>query len=60
VTYPSGYDPSVTVFRRYRIRGRPTTVFIDAHGTIRGIHAGELREPDLHELLHRYLGIDAT
>ncbi len=60
VTYPSGYDPSDAVFRRYRLRGRPTTVFIDAHGTIRGIHAGELREPDLHELLHRYLGIDAT
>jgi cytochrome c biogenesis protein CcmG/thiol:disulfide interchange protein DsbE len=60
VTYPSGYDPKDAVFRQYRLRGRPTTVFIDADGTIKGIHAGELKEADLHDLLRRYLGIDAT
>jgi cytochrome c biogenesis protein CcmG/thiol:disulfide interchange protein DsbE len=60
VSYPSGYDPKDAVFREYRLRGRPTTVFIDAAGTIKGVHAGELREADLHDLLHRYLGIDAT
>jgi cytochrome c biogenesis protein CcmG/thiol:disulfide interchange protein DsbE len=60
VTYPSGYDPKDAVFRQYRLRGRPTTVFIDADGTIKGIHAGELKEADLHDLLRRYLGIDTT
>lgn len=60
VTYPSGYDPKDEVFRRYRLRGRPTTVFIDAAGHIKGIHAGELKADDLHDLLHRYLGVDVT
>jgi hypothetical protein len=57
VTYPSGYDPRDDVFRRYRLRGRPTTVFIDAAGRIKGTHAGELDSGDLTELLDRYLGI---
>jgi cytochrome c biogenesis protein CcmG/thiol:disulfide interchange protein DsbE len=60
VTYPSGYDPKDAVFREYRLRGRPTTVFIDAAGTIKGVHAGELKQADLHDLLRRYLGIEAA
>jgi len=60
VTYRSGYDPDDAVFRRYRLRGRPTTVFIDAAGRIKGIHAGELKAGDLTDLLRRYLGVEST
>ena len=59
VTYPSGYDPDDTVYRRYRLVGRPTTVFIDADGRIRGVHAGELRGDELDRLLADHLGIEA-
>ena len=59
VTYPSGYDPGDDVYRRYRLVGRPTTVFIGADRRIRGVHAGELRGTELDELLARHLGVEA-
>lgn len=59
VTYPSGYDPSDDVYRDYRLVGRPTTVFIDAGGRIRGVHAGELRGDQLDRLLAEHLGVRA-
>ena len=57
VTYPSGYDPGDDVYRKYRLVGRPTTVFIGADGRIRGVHAGELRGDDLDRLLAEHLGV---
>lgn len=57
VTYPSGYDPDDDVYRDYRLVGRPTTVFVDARGRIRGVHAGELRGDELDELLAEHLGV---
>ena len=34
VTYPSGYDPDGTLDGSYRLRGMPTSVFIDAKGRV--------------------------
>lgn len=59
VSYPSGYDPKDEVYRAYRLVGRPTTVFIDAGGRIRGVHAGELDEPALRAKLAEFLGVEA-
>jgi hypothetical protein len=57
VTYPSGYDPDDAVYRRYRLVGRPTTVFIGPDGRIRGVHAGELRGDELDRLMAEHLGV---
>src|SRR5438270_2200235 len=34
VTYPSAYDPDGTLDGPYRLRGMPTSVFIDARGRV--------------------------
>jgi thiol-disulfide isomerase/thioredoxin len=34
VTYPSAYDPDGTLDGSYRLRGMPTSVFIDAQGRV--------------------------
>jgi cytochrome c biogenesis protein CcmG/thiol:disulfide interchange protein DsbE len=34
VTYPSAYDPDGTLDEAYRLRGMPTSVFIDARGRV--------------------------
>lgn len=57
VTYPSGYDPTDAVHRRYRLVGRPTTVLVDPGGRILAVHAGELQESELRDLVERHFGI---
>ena len=42
VGYPAGFDPGDTVATRYRLAGTPTTIFIDARGTIVGRVEGPL------------------
>jgi cytochrome c biogenesis protein CcmG, thiol:disulfide interchange protein DsbE len=44
-------DTSADVLRRYRVRGLPTTLFIDAEGIIRGIKVGELLPFEAPQLL---------
>lgn len=57
VTYPSGYDPADAVHRRYRLFGRPNTVFITRDGKVASVHLGELTEPELLGLIRRHLGV---
>jgi peroxiredoxin len=51
LTFPLLLDPGGEVQELYRIRGYPTTFFVDAEGVIRAQHIGVLRE----ERLRRYL-----
>lgn len=56
VTYPSGYDPTDAVHRRFRLVGRPNTVLITARGRVATVHVGELTEPELLASIRRHLG----
>lgn len=51
ITYPAGYDPDGDVARRYRLRGLPATVFLDARGRIAGTLMGQLDEAELGRYL---------
>ena len=51
VTFPAGYDPDRAVATRYRLRGMPTTVFVDAAGRIDAVHQGELTAAELDRRL---------
>jgi len=42
ITYPAGYDPRGEIAAKYRIRGLPATVFIDARGRVTELHQGAL------------------
>lgn len=42
LTYPFVLDPNGEVVRQYRVRGVPTSYFLDANGVIRAIQPGEL------------------
>jgi thiol-disulfide isomerase/thioredoxin len=44
-------DPGGVVQELYRVRGYPTTFFVDADGIIRVLHIGEMSE----EILDQYL-----
>jgi cytochrome c biogenesis protein CcmG/thiol:disulfide interchange protein DsbE len=47
VTYRSTYDPNATLDGPYRLRGTPTSVFIDADGRIRDQVTGPLTKAQL-------------
>ncbi len=51
VPYPAGYDPNGEMARRFRLRGLPSTVFIDSDGRIVGIAAGQLTQASLDGFL---------
>ena len=51
VTYPSVYDPDDTLYRRYKLVGRPVTVLIDPDGQVVASRAGEVDEDELLALL---------
>ena len=51
VPYPAGYDPDGEMARRFRLRGLPSTVFIDSDGRIVGIAAGQLTQTSLDGFL---------
>ena len=60
VTFPALLDdPSGPVAQRYGVRGIPQTVFVDAHGIVRGRIYGETSrralQPAIDDLLH---GVD--
>lgn len=44
-------DTTRDVVRDYRVRGMPTTFFIDADGIIQAVKVGEVRQAELTELL---------
>ena len=54
VSYPSVYDPDDTLYRRYKLVGRPVTVLIGADGEVVASRAGELDEDELIALLEQH------
>ncbi|MGH9268647.1 MAG: TlpA family protein disulfide reductase [Acidimicrobiales bacterium] len=57
ITYPSGYDPQGTVAFDFGLYGMPTTVFVDADGTILEQHTGELSRDALRATIERLFGV---
>jgi thiol-disulfide isomerase/thioredoxin len=51
LTYPILMDPGGEVQELYRMRGYPTSYFIDAEGVIRVVHIGSLSEEQVKEYL---------
>ena len=51
VTFPAGYDPDRAVATDYRLRGMPTTVFVDARGRVADVAHGRLSASDLDRRL---------
>lgn len=49
VAFPIALDNRGSVRRAYRIEAQPTTVFIDAGGTVRRVHAGLITRDELDE-----------
>jgi cytochrome c biogenesis protein CcmG/thiol:disulfide interchange protein DsbE len=56
VTFPAGYDPDRAVATDYRLRGMPTTVFVDASGRVADVAHGRLSAADLDRRLARLTG----
>jgi thiol-disulfide isomerase/thioredoxin len=56
VTYMLVVDDDGSFFRAVRARGMPTTLLVDADGTIVHRHAGPLDADGLRDLLSRHLG----
>jgi hypothetical protein len=56
--WPSAYDPQDRVFRAYRLRGRPVTVFLDSRGRVVRRHSGQLDADELRDLLREAYGDD--
>ncbi len=57
VTYDLGRDPSGDVLAELGGVNMPTTVFVDADGTIAGTHAGQLDEAELVASIADELGV---
>lgn len=55
VTYPLADDPDGALFQSFAGIGMPTTVLIDADGTVATVHAGALFADDLHALIEEHL-----
>ena len=53
VTFPAGYDPDKKVAGQYRLQGLPTTVFVDATGTVVGVEKGPLTAAELRRWTER-------
>lgn len=59
LSFPLLLDPGGEVQRMYRIRGYPTSVFVDEEGIVRVVHIGIMTEDQLDEALQE-LGIGAS
>lgn len=57
IAYPSGYDPQGTVAFSFGLYGMPTTVFVDADGTILEQRTGELTRDELRSTIERLFGV---
>jgi peroxiredoxin len=51
LSFPLLLDPGGSVQRLYRIRGYPTSIFVDAQGVVRVVHIGLITEGQLHDYL---------
>ncbi len=51
LTFPILLDPGATVQDAYRIRGYPTSVFLDKDGTVQIVHIGIMAEDQLDDYL---------
>lgn len=58
VTYRLVVDADGSYFRAVQGRGMPTTVFVDADGTIVHRHSGPLDAPQLRRLIREHLDVD--
>jgi thiol-disulfide isomerase/thioredoxin len=54
VGLPVVLDQEGSIQDLYRIRGYPTTFFVDGSGVIRFMHIGEMSEADLDSVLERF------
>ncbi|MBW3606307.1 MAG: TlpA family protein disulfide reductase [Actinobacteria bacterium] len=57
VTYDQASDPASEFFTEVRGFGMPTTLFVDASGTIRYRHTGIVDDNQLRDLLNVHLGV---
>lgn len=58
VTYDQASDPAAELFTEVRGFGMPTTLLVDASGTIRYRHTGILDDRQLRRLLAVHLGVE--
>jgi thiol-disulfide isomerase/thioredoxin len=56
VTYPSGFDSSGSVGRKFLIAGTPTTYFI-AHGKMVDFHTGRMTKKQLQTYVQEIFGV---
>jgi cytochrome c biogenesis protein CcmG, thiol:disulfide interchange protein DsbE len=57
VTYRLAEDPQGRLFQTFETAGMPTTVFIDADGTVVDVVAGQLTEAELRERIGSEFGV---
>jgi cytochrome c biogenesis protein CcmG/thiol:disulfide interchange protein DsbE len=55
ITYDVGRDADGTAYEHFAGMAMPTTVFIDAAGTVREVHSGPLTADELRERIDRHL-----
>lgn len=58
VTYPVVRDPQSLVLTGFGVGTLPTTIAVDAHGTIVGQHYGAFEGNDLDEFINEHLSLD--
>ena len=56
---PENTEDTLAVAQRFRVRGMPTTFFVDADGTIRSVYVGEITPGVLAERLAQ-IGVEWT
>lgn len=59
ITYDTGRDPDGSVFAAFGAVAMPTTVFIDAAGTVVDVHGGALTADELRDRLESLFGVVA-
>lgn len=60
ITYDTGRDPDGSVFAAFGALAMPTTVFIDAAGTVVDVHGGALTADELRDRIESLFGVVAA
>lgn len=60
VTYELGFDPTGEIIRQFGAVGLPTTVFVDADGTIAESTTSELDEAEIREKIRTHFGVEVA
>lgn len=55
ITYPNGPDLGTKIAQAFRIQGVPETYYVDKRGTLRGVHIGPLKSPELDQKIDELL-----